>query len=115
MFARRVYELLGSNTITVSNFSRGVRLLFGDLVIASDSGKEIVNRLQSLSGDEGEKLRLAGLRKVMLEHTYQHRLAYAACKALGSRRARRSAGAAATPCRRWSLRHASARRTIAAG
>ena len=85
MFARRVYELLGSNTITVSNFSRGVRLLFGDLVIASDSGKEIVNRLQNLSGDEGEKLRLAGLRKVMLEHTYQHRLAYAACKALGWR------------------------------
>lgn len=83
MFARRVYELLGSNTITVSNFSRGVRLLFGDLVIASDSGKEIVDRLQRLDDEDSQKLRLAGLRKVMLEHTYAHRLAYIAQKALG--------------------------------
>lgn len=85
MFARRVYELLGSNTITVSNFSRGVRLLFGDLIIASDSGQEIVSRLQGLSEEDSQKLRLAGLRKVMLEHTYKHRLAYAARKALAWR------------------------------
>ncbi|WP_169066093.1 glycosyltransferase [Candidatus Accumulibacter phosphatis] len=81
MFARRVYELLGSNTITVSNFSRGVRLMFGDLVISSDSGKEIVQRLTLLEGESAEKYRLAGLRKVMLEHTYRHRLAYVASKA----------------------------------
>jgi spore maturation protein CgeB len=83
MFARRVYELLGSNTITVSNFSRGVRLLFGDLVITSDSGKEIIERLQRLSEEDEQKLRLAGLRKVMLEHTYEHRLAYVLSKSLG--------------------------------
>lgn len=82
MFARRVYELLGSNTITVSNFSRGVRLLFGDLVIASDNGKEIVERLQRLDEETSQKLRLAGLRKVMLEHNYEHRLAYVARKTL---------------------------------
>src|SRR5690606_12295903 len=35
MFARRVYELLGSNTLTISNYSRGVRLMFGELVISS--------------------------------------------------------------------------------
>jgi len=85
MFARRVYELLGSNTITVSNFSRGVRLLFGDLVIASDSGKEIVERLQRLDEEASQKLRQVGLRKVMLEHSYEHRLAYIARKALGWR------------------------------
>jgi len=85
MFARRVYELLGSNTITVSNFSRGVRLLFGDLVITSDSGKEIIERLQRLGNEDEQKLRLAGLRKVMLEHTYEHRLAYVLSKALGRR------------------------------
>lgn len=82
MFARRVYELLGSNTITVSNFSRGVRLLFGDLVITSDSGREIIDRLQRLGSEDEQKLRLAGLRKVMLEHTYEHRLAYVFSKAL---------------------------------
>lgn len=83
MFARRVYELLGSNTITVSNFSRGVRLLFGDLVVSSDSGKVIVDRLQRLSEEDSQKLRLAGMRKAMLEHSYEQRLAYVASKALG--------------------------------
>lgn len=83
MFARRVYELLGSNTVTVSNFSRGVRTLFGDLVVSSDSGQEIIKRLQALEGENEQKLRLAGLRKVMLEHTYQHRWSYIANRALG--------------------------------
>lgn len=83
MFARRVYELLGSNTITVSNFSRGLRLMFGDLVIASDNGKEIVERLKRMDEEYEQKFRLAALRKVMLEHTYEHRLAYVARKALG--------------------------------
>lgn len=83
MFARRVFELLGSNTVTVSNFSRGVRLMFGDLVIASDSGKEIVDRLQRMDEEAEQKLRLAALRKVMLEHTYRHRLGYIALKVFG--------------------------------
>lgn len=83
MFARRVYELLGSNTITVSNFSRGVRLMFGDLVVASDNGKEIVERLQKLDKKSSQKFRLAGLRKVMQEHCYEHRFSYVASKALG--------------------------------
>lgn len=85
MFARRVYELLGSNTVTVSNFSRGVRTLFGDLVLSSDSGLEIIKRLQALEGENEQKFRLAGLRKVMLEHTYRHRWAYIASQALGHR------------------------------
>lgn len=82
MFARRVYELLASNTITVSNFSRGLRMMFGDLVFASDNGKEIIDRLKNLNDDFEDKLRLAGLRKVMHEHTYQHRLSYVCQKAL---------------------------------
>lgn len=82
MFARRVFELLASNTITVSNFSRGVRLMFGDLVVTSDSGAEIRRRLDALGGDDvgTRKLRLAALRKVMREHTYQDRLAYVISK-----------------------------------
>ncbi|MEI7453785.1 MAG: glycosyltransferase [Actinomycetes bacterium] len=88
MFARRVFELLGSNTITISNFSRGVRLLFGDLVVTSDSGHEIVRRLNTLADNEehSRKFRLAALRKVMSEHTYGQRLAYVvskvSCKAI---------------------------------
>lgn len=77
MFARRVYELLGSNTLTVSNFSRGLRLIFGDLVLTSDSGSEVTRRLEELQ-EQGciDRIRLAGLRKVMTEHTYSHRLNY---------------------------------------
>lgn len=85
MFARRVFDLLASNTITVSNFSRGVRLLFGDLVITTDNGSEIVRRLQRLGDDDAQlrKFRLAGLRKVMMNHTYQDRLAYIISKVQG--------------------------------
>jgi glycosyltransferase involved in cell wall biosynthesis/spore maturation protein CgeB len=87
MFARRVYELLGCNTITVSNYSRGVRLLFGELVVTSDSGGEIVNRLQALESDpeHADKFRLAGLRKILSEHTYQARLDYVLSKVTGRR------------------------------
>ncbi len=78
MFARRVFELLASNTITVSNFSRGVRAMFGDLVFTGDSGSELVRRLKHVAGNplKVKQLRLMALRKVMLEHTYQDRLAY---------------------------------------
>ncbi|MGF1721659.1 DUF3880 domain-containing protein [Vibrio kyushuensis] len=78
MFARRAYELLASNTITVSNFSHGLRLLFGDLVFTSDSGSEIVRRLEEFTGSELQlkQFRLEALRKVMSEHTYQDRINY---------------------------------------
>ena len=33
MFARRAFELMACNTVVVSNFSRGLRLFFGDLVV----------------------------------------------------------------------------------
>lgn len=85
MFARRVFELLASNTITVSNYSRGVRLMFGDLVVTTDSGAEMVRHLRDVAGDQtrGSKLRLAALRKVLQEHTYQQRLAYVFSKVSG--------------------------------
>eukprot|EP01034_Spumella_vulgaris_P022302 gene22302-28418_t len=44
--------------------------MFGDLVLVSDSGQEIVQRLQSMDTERSSKHRLAGLRKVMLEHSY---------------------------------------------
>jgi glycosyltransferase involved in cell wall biosynthesis len=86
MFARRVYELLASNTVTVSNFSRGVRVLFGDLVVTTDSGAEAVRRLTSLADDEDrlDRHRLAGLRSVMSQHTYADRLATVMAAATGA-------------------------------
>lgn len=86
MFARRVYELLACNTITVSNFSAGLRLMFGDLVVSSDKGSEIVRRLRALTAEEEyeRRVRLAALRKVLKEHTYGHRLAYVVSKVSGT-------------------------------
>ncbi len=85
MFARRVFELLASNTVTVSNFSKGLRNIFGDLVFTSDSGFKITKDLERLSQSPAEmkKFRLLALRKVMSEHTYQDRLAYIYSKLAG--------------------------------
>lgn len=85
MFARRVYELLASNTLTVSNYSKGIRTLFGDLVICTDNGDEASARLRALEQDSSRlrRVRLAGLRKALTQHTYAHRLRYVASKALG--------------------------------
>lgn len=85
MFARRVFELLACNTLTVSNYSVGMRKLLGDLVISTDDESELRARLQPLINDpsSSRKLRLAGLRRVLSEHTYAHRFAYVASKAFG--------------------------------
>jgi len=82
MFARRVYEVLASNTVTVSNFSRAVRILFADLVITSDNGTEMVKRVGDLAKDELalKKHKLIALRKVLSEHTYKDRLEYLVSK-----------------------------------
>lgn len=75
MYARRVYELLASNTRVISNYSRGLRLMFGDLVVSTDSGDEALRRIRKQ--DElglTAKLRLAGVRKALSEHTYSHRI-----------------------------------------
>ena len=84
MFARRVYEALASNTILVSNYSRGLRTIFGDLVLSSDSPKQILKELQPLLDDKLLKssFKLLGLRKVLSEHTYTHRLDHIVNKVL---------------------------------
>lgn len=82
MFARRAFDLLGCNTVTISNFSLGLRLMFGDLVFTTDSGEQMLKRLSPLLNDElaYRRFRLSGLRKIMQEHTYQHRLEYVLSK-----------------------------------
>lgn len=88
MFARRVFDLMLSNTHVVSNFSRGLRLLFGDLVTSTDSGQHAFENVRSITSDDGEvskqrMLRLIALRKVMLEHTAENRLEYIFKKVFG--------------------------------
>lgn len=88
MFARRVYELLASNTMTISNFSRGLRLMFGDLIIATDSYEEVTRRFEKIttSATVADKLRLSALRKTMSEHTAADRITYVVSKLLPGRK-----------------------------
>tara|TARA_B100000767_G_scaffold251445_1_gene254455 strand:+ start:3204 stop:6842 length:3639 start_codon:yes stop_codon:yes gene_type:complete len=76
MFARRVFELLASNTHVFSNYSRGVDLFFGDIVFSSDSGTRTVTRYLSYTENQRKYIRLSGLRKVFSDHTYRHRFEY---------------------------------------
>lgn len=78
MFARRTYELAACNTVVVSNFSRGLRNFFGDLVISSDNDVELASRLLPFIKDENMRKRLClrALRHVLNLHTYSCRLDY---------------------------------------
>jgi len=70
MFARRVFELMSSNTLVISNYSRGMAEMFGDLAIFADREPE---RLKSLSDAEINILREQALTLVLHEHTYAKR------------------------------------------
>lgn len=83
MFARRVYESLASGTPVISNDSVGVRELFGDVVIMPGE-QSIAEQLKALedSPQAYQALARRGVRAVMREHTYGHRI-QALCRLLG--------------------------------
>jgi glycosyltransferase involved in cell wall biosynthesis/spore maturation protein CgeB len=91
MYARRALDLMVSNTHVVSNYSRGLRLMFGDLVVSSDDVTEIQRQVRSLLDPaDATKTsvlaayrRLLALRKVLSEHTTANRLEYVAEKIWG--------------------------------
>jgi len=85
MFARRAFELLACNTVTVSNYSRGLELFFGDLLIATNDKERMEKRLKAFCGTDQDyrKYRLAGLRHVLRYHLYEDRLDRIVCKVFG--------------------------------
>lgn len=80
MFARRVYELLASNTVSVGNYSRGVKNIFGDLTVATDSAVTMQKHLDRYCSDNEKyrKYRLLGLRTVLKDHLCEDRLGFIA-------------------------------------
>lgn len=80
MFARRVYELMASNTVVMSNYSLGQVNILGQLTICTDDIGQLKARIHHLQADRvfREKYCLAALRQVMAHHTYRHRLQYIA-------------------------------------
>lgn len=75
MFSRRVFESLACNTPIISNYSRGVQMMFSDLINMSEDENEYANYLSQLCNSElfYQQVALKGLRKVMNNHTYIHR------------------------------------------
>lgn len=80
MFARRVFELLASNTVSVGNYSRGTKNLLGDLTVCTDNAQVMKNHLEKYCSTEEDyrKYRLLGLRKVLSEHLCEDRLGFIA-------------------------------------
>ncbi|MCE7791779.1 glycosyltransferase [Salipaludibacillus sp. CUR1] len=76
MFARRVYEGLASGTPIISTYSVGVEETFGDLVSVSESEEDIAEFIEKIfhDGDYYRKVTSEGIRRVLSEHTYAHRL-----------------------------------------
>lgn len=85
MFARRVFEMLASNTVTVGNYSRGVKNLFGDLTISTNDATTLKNGLLKYCSNRVtyRKYRLLGLRSVLQDHLYEDRLNYIVSKVFG--------------------------------
>ncbi len=82
MFARRVVELMASNTFVISNDSLAMKALFGDLLIATDSGDELLEKIGFLKRNPvyEKKLKLLALRKIMSEYTAENRLQFIVSK-----------------------------------
>jgi len=86
MFARRVFELIGSGCGVYGNFSVGMRRMLGNLVVASDDQEALFDEAwrdftTSASGVTSSR-RTRALRKVLREHTSAARLAYVCEKML---------------------------------
>lgn len=75
MFARRVFELMSSHTLVLSNWSLGTENLFGRAVIHLDRD---VDRFSSMTDAEIDELRDANLHNVLSKHTYRHRMEHMA-------------------------------------
>jgi FkbM family methyltransferase len=66
MFARRIFELMSSNTLVLTNYSRGVARLFGNNVV-------FITATASIDLSNKEKMKERCLDTVLSHHTYQHR------------------------------------------
>ncbi|CAH8767332.1 CgeB family protein [Paenibacillus dendritiformis] len=78
MFARRVFELIASNTLVISNYSKGLEWHFGELLFLLDvnnqeESKRVISKLKETNYHQH---RLKALRYVLKNHTYEKRMEY---------------------------------------
>ncbi len=70
MFARRVFELMSSNTCIISNYSKGIKNMFGDSVIFLDENTDL---LKNINKKQIVQIREGNLHNVLANHTYRNR------------------------------------------
>lgn len=70
MFARRIFELMASNTFVVSNYSRGVEEFFQDRILFLDKNP---NGLEDMSLASMAQVAERNLVDVLSHHTYERR------------------------------------------
>ena len=75
MLARRAFDLLASGTPTISNYSRSIKVLFGDLLPASNDPDRIEELARQVVEDPDtvDKRRVMGVRHILRNHTYGER------------------------------------------
>lgn len=71
MFARRIFELMSSNTFVITNYSKGVYDLFKDNVVYLDKEESF-----NVTEEEIDKLCEHNLYDVLENHTYTNRFKY---------------------------------------
>lgn len=76
MFSRRVFEGLLSGTPIISTYSLGMKKMFGDIIDASSNIDDLRSHLKKLDSNEElyNKYSIRGIREVLLNHTYEHRM-----------------------------------------
>lgn len=70
MFARRIFELMASNTYVFSNYSRGIAEMFPGTVSFLDKDPDA---LKDLTENQVDEARRANLLEVLENHTYRNR------------------------------------------
>jgi spore maturation protein CgeB len=78
MFSRRVFEGLACGTPVVSTYSEGINRLFRGIVTITEDEKDLEMNFKKLLTEEDtwDRISILGIRKVLSEHTYKHRLNY---------------------------------------
>lgn len=76
MFARRIFELMASNTVVVGNYAKGLDNYFSRMTICTNDTDALIEKLDKYCATEAavHKYRLLALRAVLTEHLYEDRL-----------------------------------------
>ena len=76
MFSRRVFEGMACGTPIISNYSKGIEKIFGNLILASDDPNITKKNIDYLESEETiyRRQSLLGIREIFDKHTYKHRL-----------------------------------------